>query len=424
MNLPVSTLMSPNIVAVQDLKRTGRKLRKPTHTFSLRTRPWQIQPFLLAPVLPGETMKNLLLQARVVTDPIVSPLVGWWTEYYFFYVKLTDLDDHEALKAMLVTGAAHGLEDAAATAHYYAGEGINFSDLCLKRVVDEYFRDEDETYLAGALDAMPLAAVGVNDMTDSLILDSATADNDHQLPGENPELPPHMAAFQDAFDHWEAMRAMQLEEATFDDWLKTFGVKAPQAESEDLRKPELIRYCRKWSYPSNTIDPATGAPSSAVSWAVAERADKDRFCQIPGFIFGVTVARPKVYFGNLRAASAHYLDTPYAWLPAVLHSDPYTSLRKFVGATGPLGGVLDTVTTDDYWIDVRDLFIHGEQFVNYTMDADTSKVSLPSATATRRYATSADADALFVGAAPANTIRQDGRVDLAILSRVSEDHSG
>lgn len=70
-----------------------RVLRNPQHRFSLQTRPYQLQPFMIAPVLPGETMKNLLLQARVVTHPL-SPdlrLVGWWNEYFFFYVKHRDL---------------------------------------------------------------------------------------------------------------------------------------------------------------------------------------------------------------------------------------------------------------------------------------------------------------------------------------------
>ena len=71
--------------------RVGRKLRSPIHRFHLRHYPFQLQPFMLAPVIPGETMKNLLLQARVVTDPIKNGLIGWWQEYYFFYVKHRDL---------------------------------------------------------------------------------------------------------------------------------------------------------------------------------------------------------------------------------------------------------------------------------------------------------------------------------------------
>jgi len=59
-----------------DLPRVGRKLRAPQHHWSLRHVPFALQPFCIAPVLPGETMKNALLQARAVTMPIKSPLVG------------------------------------------------------------------------------------------------------------------------------------------------------------------------------------------------------------------------------------------------------------------------------------------------------------------------------------------------------------
>ena len=49
------------MVTFAPLKAAGRVLRSPRHTFQLRQRPFEITPFLLAPVLPGETMKNLLI---------------------------------------------------------------------------------------------------------------------------------------------------------------------------------------------------------------------------------------------------------------------------------------------------------------------------------------------------------------------------
>ena len=67
--------------------QVSRKSRRPSHPFQLRHMPWQIQPFLIAPVLPGETLKNILLQSRAVTKPIKNGIVGWWMEYHFFYVK-------------------------------------------------------------------------------------------------------------------------------------------------------------------------------------------------------------------------------------------------------------------------------------------------------------------------------------------------
>ena len=81
---------------------TSRKLRHPKHTFNLKVKPWAIQPFMIAPVLPGETMKNLLMQSRVISDPLKSPIVGWWLDYAFFYVKHRDLDTRDFWTDMML----------------------------------------------------------------------------------------------------------------------------------------------------------------------------------------------------------------------------------------------------------------------------------------------------------------------------------
>lgn len=413
-------MYNPQIQVVRNAPVVGRKMRRPQHTFQLRYRPWQIQPCMIAPVWPGETLKNLLLQARVVTDPIKNPLIGWWTEYYFFYVKLRDLDDRDALTAMIVTNTSTaGLNTAADVDTYHAGGTINFTQKCLDRITTEYFRDEDETVLEGAIDGLPLAGVGHPGWMDSAKDATLAGEAEHEFPGENPTLPPHMSAFTDHYTQWEAMRSMELTAATFEDWLKTFGLSVPRKENEDLHRPELVRYVREWSYPSNTINPADGLPSSAVSWGIAERADKDRFFKEPGFLFGVTVTRPKVYFSKQKGSVSHYLNDAYSWLPATLQEEAYTSLKKFIGGgagVGPLG----TNTTNDYWIDVRDLALYGDQFVNFDLAAsDAGMVALPSAAMNKRFSDATMADALFkVGAN--NKIKADGRVDMAILSRIED----
>lgn len=411
--LPTQTV---SVADLQNIAKVGRKLRRPTHSFHLRQRPWQIQPCMIAPVWPGETLKNLLLQARVVSDPIVNPLVGWWFETYFFYVKLRDLAARDTLTAMLVTNASSAALNAAANAAtYHAGGSPDYTKLALDRVVETYFRDEDEAVLAGAIDGLPTAQIGTPHFLDSAILDSQVADTGEEQPGENTVVPPHMTAFSDHYAHWEAMRSMQLTAVDFEDWLKTFGLSVPKDE-EDPHMPELIRYIRQWTYPANTINAADGTPSSALSWSIAERADKDRFFSEPGFIIGMTVARPKVYFQKQKGAGVGMMNDAYSWLPAVLQNEPYTSLKKFLGTEGPLQG---NTAAAAYWVDLRDLAIHGDQFVNFTPDATMSSVALPATNLQRRFATAADADALFKVAAN-NKIRSDGRVDLSILSRLED----
>jgi hypothetical protein len=71
-------VLSPVVAQSVPTGKTGRRARRPEHRFELASTPWAITPFLIAPVLPGDTMTNLLLQARVVSDPIKNPLIGWW----------------------------------------------------------------------------------------------------------------------------------------------------------------------------------------------------------------------------------------------------------------------------------------------------------------------------------------------------------
>ena len=91
---------------VEELTPSGRVSRRPQHSFQVEHLPYQIQPFFLAPVIPGETMENALLQARAVSDPLKHPLIGWWLEHYLFYVKLTDLDDREYFTNLMISATA------------------------------------------------------------------------------------------------------------------------------------------------------------------------------------------------------------------------------------------------------------------------------------------------------------------------------
>lgn len=172
---------------------------------------------------------------------------------------------------------------------------------------------------------------------------------------------------------------------------------------------------RDWQYPSNTVEATTGVPSSAVSWAVSDRLDKDRFFREPGFIFGVTVARPKIYMSNQKGAAVEMLNTAESWLPSLLGEQPWTSLRKFAATAGPVAG-LGASPANDYWVDVRDLFMYGDQFVNFALtETDAGFVALPKAGMNKHYVSDADRKALFAdGTGAKSLVRQDGVVNFTI----------
>jgi hypothetical protein len=106
------------------------------------------------------------------------------------------------------------------------------------------------------------------------------------------------------------------------------------------------------------------------------------------------------------------LNDAFSWLPAVMRDEPYTSLKQVANGTGPLPTVSDV---GGYWVDVRDLFLYGDQFINFALTAtDAALVGVPSTTGGTKYITATDIDALFkVGTS--NLIKQDGVVSLAIL---------
>ena len=135
--------MTPFVSSVAKAGRQmQRSMRRPQHPFRLNTRPFAIMPCMIAPVLPGETMKNLKIQARVVTDPLLAATIGWWQEYYFFYVKLTQLQESvaELVPGMLMDPAFSSLgtittAQGGTTANrhtIYAGGAnmINYVELC------------------------------------------------------------------------------------------------------------------------------------------------------------------------------------------------------------------------------------------------------------------------------------------------------
>lgn len=418
--------------------RMGRSMRHPSHPFQIETRPWQITPFFIAPVLPGETMKNLLMQARCVTDPIKNPLIGWWAEYYFFYVRHRDLSSPDVYQNMMLDPAADmsSVKSAVASTNTYfhadAGNGsINYVFRCMNAVTMAYFRDSAEGATTNpTISGLPLAklagpAAGKGDSwMDSMMNDAdmpAAYDADVDSADANTTIQTNEVV--DALKRWELFRDQGLTDMTYDDYLATFGVKREKETAAELQIPELVRYGREWNYPTAVVNPSTGAPSSAVHWSTTARADKDRFFREPGFLFGVMCFRPKIYYKAQAGSLTQYLDNVYAWLPAVLEDRPEISLKQFLRDRGPIGSAAAPVTdAGGYWVDLKDLFLYGEQFVNFdlTTKTDGNLVAVPTPAMVKEYPVTTDMDALFAAASPANKVRCDGLVSLSIAGRQTD----
>lgn len=396
----------------------GRATRRPEHRWYVESKPWEIQPVAIAPVLPGDRLRRAVWQARVVTDPVASPTVGWWQDYFLFFCPMSLLAEATNFKTRVEAGDLTSVFSAATAADvpaYYAGRGMNWTRQCLDLVVREWFREEDERAASPApaiRTGRPAARIGINGIEQSLRL---TANYPGTAGGA---LGTTQRGQEELLRNYNYLREQGLLQMDYEDWLRTYGVQAPEAIRR--RRPYLLRYARNWTYPVNTVNQADGVPVTAASWAIMERADKNRYFQEPGFLFLVSVTRPKVYRANQEAAAVSCMDKLQYWLPAVLRDDPHTSIRFDTATTSP---IYDTVMASDHYVDIRDIFIHGDQFVAqaFTSTRDAG-IALPDANAEAQYASEAMADTLFTnpGAAGLLLVRQDGIARFEISSAIED----
>ena len=80
--------------------------------------------------------------------------------------------------------------------------------------------------------------------------------------------------------------------------------------------------------------------------------------------------------------------------------------------------------TEDYWLDARDVFRYGDQFVNHAMSAAANHgIALPTAALDKKYPTDAMIESLFK-TANVDYVREDGVCNLNILGRLGPDTTG
>ena len=128
-------------------------------------------------------------------------------------------------------------------------------------MVENYFRDEGDLWNAYTIDGEPIAQVNGNGIFDSVATAIENATGDLNL-DTNADGTIKTSEAAKALMMWEFLRSSNLTEMTYEDYLRTFGVKIDPTVDQGV--PELLRYSRDWQYPSNTPD-AQGNVSTAVS---------------------------------------------------------------------------------------------------------------------------------------------------------------
>lgn len=393
---------------VQAVPRMQRRLRRPQHQFFLHFRPWELTPFFAAPVVPGETLKSALMQARVLSSPIKNQVVGWWLETYWFYVKhrhltglqpgLTDMMLDSTLSAPDNAGIA---EVAMQTA---AGE-VNYMLEAYKLVVDEFFRGDGETSSGAgvAADNLNLVRIKLPGWWDSILPATALTDGTGGIGDDTigTAALDTVGEVGKALEQWQTLRMLGVTQLEYDDWLRSFGVSIA-APVDD--RPELIRYTREWQLPSSqvSVDATAQRVSSVVSWSPTERLDKDRYFKEPGILFGCVVARPKVYHTHASSGLGQ-LANAMAWQTPMRSGAPYELYQELVA-------------DPTFGFDPTDLFNHGDQWVRVKVGTgNVPSITWDGESSFPAYAEATDVNAMFVDGANGH-LKMDGVVNLTVAS--------
>lgn len=388
--------------SIAAMRRSARRIRRPQHSAYLHFVPWHVTPFLAAPVLPGETMKNFLMQARVLTTPVTNQLVGWWVEYYFFYVKHRHLASKDHWVAMMLDlGYTHAqLTQAGDIAPYQvkAGDSVLVRD-AYTAVINEFFRGDGESVSAG--NSTFKARLRLPGWWDSVIPENLLADGLGGIGDDTIGTPAldTVGEVAKAIETFNTLRMMGLTNLEYDDWLRSFGVNIA-APLDD--RPELIRYTRNWQYPASavSVDSVAQRVSTVLNWSITERADKDRYFKEPGIILGCVLARPKMYHDRAQAGVGQLLDAR-AWMTPLAGAG---ISQQYVPVQGLSG----------YAFDVADLYNHGDQW-RYAARGTAVPATVFPADGAMDYASDAEINALFTDGATGH-VKMDAVVNFSIAT--------
>lgn len=373
-----------------------RHRRSPNFPLAGTVKPFGLYPLYMHPVLPGETLQNLTTKIRMISKPIKHPLAGCWLETWVVYIKFTDID--RALGQMFIddTYPTTGFTSAINNPRYFVKAGqIDWARRCTERVASSFFVHDNEALTI--IDTVPQVKLSNNSWYQNLSFRPAgvVAAN---LPGEGADV--QLTGFQ-------MLQMMNMTELTYENYLKQFGV---QSIVSGIGEPEILRYTRSWTQPVNTVEPTTGAPSSAFVWSEEINMDKPKRFDEPGFIIHLAAVRPKMYQGALPYSMVGNLWGFQDWFPVYNLDLPEGGVRLITSADAVIAPAAVTLGPFDLLYDHRDLLSHGEQFVNAT----THPFALPTSNGLRiatgvtqsklqgEYAELADINALFLSATAAD----------------------
>lgn len=395
-----------------------RVSRTPNFGINGTVKPFGLYPVMIHPVLPGETLKSMNWKWRMLSKPVKHPLTGVWLETWVFYVKLTDLD--RTLSEMFISDSVStsGHTAGSDNARLFQKSGqIDWVGKCLNKVAASYFVNENESIVASQETGIPKTKINATGWWQNMMFRPA---DDAVVTGDIHDLKEQMSAAQ-------MLQQMQMTEISYERYLQQYGVQSIKTAEGD---PEILRFSRSWTMPTNTVEPSTGAPSSAWAWSDEMKLEKDKYFTEPGFLFAVATVRPKMYPGNLSSSLVGNLWGFSDWYPIYnLRDDPSAGVKEIqndddIFVTG------EATTPGPLWYDHKDLLSHGETFVNNWSDApyDIPDSGMPlvangtsDALLRGEYPVDANINALFSSATAADQVcYYDGIIQATIAGQITD----
>ena len=412
--------MSPQIQVIQPGETRKRFHRRPNFPITGSMRPFGLYPVMCHPVLPGETLKSASSKLTVISQPLVNPFCGAWLEGWLFYVKLTDLD--RDLGQMFISDDYDDTAWKTGTGdplYFNHTGGIDWIKKCVERIHDAYFLTEGETAAKFTTSDVNIRLVKMNNRSwyQNLMFEPAEValDTTGELDHAN-----QMSA-------WQMLQQMQMTELSYESYLEQYGV---QSMNLGIGEPEILRYTRSWTKPTNIVDPTTGVPSSAWVWNDEMKLDKDKRFTEPGFIIQLACVRPKMYQAGQVASMVGNLWGFSDWYPAYNLPDPTAGIKR-IGTDDPVfKSDLNAAEAEVQMLyDHRDLLSHGEQFINdlspfYTLPLATGWSTIAAASSANvrgEYASDIAIQNLFSGTATdAEKCIYEGITGLTIAGHVQD----
>lgn len=343
------------ISAMSSTATSGRRgERRPVFRAALELEPWEITPFCCFPLLPGETLHNVLIDGRFLLNGCVSPLFPWYLDLQMYAVKLSDLDiDFELILKHRGDTGPSGLANSAAAPHLgEAVGGITISGLVYKRICDQFWKTDN---------VLPNSIVN----TDLFIAPVKwRGSSSTHVEGENPDdfLRPDEILT-------DAMKIDLLDrDPNWDDILRSYGVVRSAVEAG---VPERIMWESMAKFPvfvqSDAAD--TIVTRYQVLWSIREARLTARgqglFAKEPMAVMGMVTIRPEIIEGNKAFMMINDLtDRERWWVPPFNTMDAVQDILQEPGSG---------ITAGHSWVDAApgvtqmnmlDYWFMGESFTN------------------------------------------------------------